>query len=366
MKRIHKILNIVGFSLILLGVSAQFVPQLIRNRQLRQIRETADAYMQEKYGFSAELESYELHFCEYYLRMHDQDKKFFLFLDENRRPLYDTYQYEEICTAFSDMIQETYPDLVSWDLNIYGPAIVHGGDTLSHWISLDKNTKFDGSNLEALLAGCSVKGTAYFAGTELSDCALFRKMTAWEPDFAFVSFDSAAHLKEYLHNSSIRYDSLVDDADYYAADVLYAPYITQVWCIGEHGIRSTKYPVREGDGFLYCCPEKPDTKWSVCDDAEQQDVHARSGTYQFDSGPDTWHTVYVYLPAGSVPDGTRIAWSADNPGGTLSGFREFIRCGEYQVFELSVGFRPQWFITDELPEEADAEASAAARTDAEF
>lgn len=350
MKRKKHLLSIIGFALILFGVSAHAIPQLQEYKKSKQIKAVADTYLQEKYGIIAEIQKYELHFNEYYLWMKEQDREFYLFLSEDYQPLHDNYQYDEICGALTDLIKETYPDIRSCDINIYMPEDESNGVIPRHKISLDKDTKFDGSNLEELLTGCSVCGTMYYAGTEFCDCTLFQKLQEWEPDIAFVNFDTQTNLEHYLQNDFLIYGGGVTDAEYYASDVLYAPYITQIWRIDKNGSHSTNYPVKAGDGFLYCCPEHPDTTYSTWEERESQDVHVLSRTYQFHGSWDSWNTVYVYYPADAVSDSTCISWTAENPGGGLSGIEKFNRCGDYQVFYLSMGFDPAWYMTDEQGE----------------
>ena len=308
------------------------------------MKAAADFYMQNKYGISAELEKYELQFGEYYLWMKTQDKEFFLFLNEEFQPLSDAYQYDEIRDALTGLIRETYPGIVSGEIQIYNPPSEQN-NTLSHIISLDKNTKFTGNNLEELLDGCSMKGTFYYAGVEFSDCTLFQKLRHWNSDIAFVSFDTQEHLDSYLNLGTVVYAGMWTDVEYYDKDILYAPYITQIWRIDKNGSRSTNYPLKNGDGFCYCCPSCPDIAYFECQDIQKSDEHSQSPLYQFGHVAG-YEPIYVFIPADSVPDGTRIAWFSDNLGETRSGFEKFCRCGDYQVFFLSAGDGPTWYITD--------------------
>ena len=121
MKRNKLLLTISAFVLFLFGVVWSIIPRLQTYQKTRQMKAAADSYMQNKYGISAELEKYELQFGEYYLWMKTQDKEFFLFLNEEFQPLSDAYQYDEIRDALTGLIRETYPGIVSGEIQIYNP-----------------------------------------------------------------------------------------------------------------------------------------------------------------------------------------------------------------------------------------------------
>lgn len=328
--------TLIWCALLIAGVTMSAIPRIREHKKDKQIRAAAASYMQEKYGCTAELLEYEDHFDSWYLRMQTQGKEFWLFLSEDMQPRSDTLQYDEILAAFADRIRETYPNIRTDGLGIYNQPDDTDSDVLLHKISLNHDTQFDGTNLDALLGGCTLRGTVYSTGEEFADCELFQNMQQYHPDLAFVNFDTQEHLESFLAHDYVSFGFHAEDAEYCASDVLYAPHITQIWRMDEKGSRSISYPLKEGEGFLYCCPDRPDTAFACFENADE---NALSPSCQFDC---TWKTVYVYLPADAVPEGAKVDWIAENPGGPLTGIRDLPQYGDYLVFHLSAGTNPTW------------------------
>lgn len=221
-------------------------------------------FIKEKYGIEPEAqEAAECLGASYYgITLYEGKQKFFVFLSEETGFLADTYQYEEIRTTLEKHITETYPNCRNSDISIsYTPP----EEMLGYRLCLDRDTYFDGSNLDEVLQDAEIQLTMYYAETEFTDCTLFQELQEWNTDGAFVSFDTQEHLEQYLNMGTVIAPYADEDTEYYGKDIFYAPYIQQIWRLNKEKGCSTNYPLKEGNGFLYCCPSVPDLSFGMAD-----------------------------------------------------------------------------------------------------
>lgn len=315
-------------------------------------------FIKEKYGIEPEAqEATECIGASYYgITLYEGKKKFFVFLSEETDFLADTYQYEEIRTTLEKHITETYPNFQYSDISI---AHTLPGDFMGYRLFLDRDTYFDGSNLDEVLQDAKIQLTMYYAETEFTDCALFQELQEWDTDGAFVSFDTQEHLEQYLNMGTVLMPHADEDEEYYGKDIFYAPYIQQIWRLNKEKSYSANYPLKEGNGFLYCCPSVPELSFGMTDTTalamniygnsnreewENTLNHAISDAYQFLGC--NWNNIYVYLPIAEFPDydNCNALWFAFNTGHNINGSRKLTKCGDYAVFNISAGENPAWML----------------------
>ena len=319
-------------------------------RQKTYLKTTAIDYIQEKYGFEAEFQELELGISKCKIVTLSQNEyEFYVYIDNHSGTeiISDTYQKKEVENAILEVIQETYPNYQGAKINVRSAP---PEDYVSTPLCLDANTKFNGSNLNEILQDCKIELRVYYAETEFSDCELFHQLQSWNTEGAFVSFDTKAHLKEYLDEETRSGWHLMytkEDAEYLESDITYAPHIEQIWLIDEENNKSTNYPLRDTGVFFYCCPEKPNTHCTEipptaltinyfhdAEKAEQVAEQAVSGAYQFDNG---WNSVYIFYPVSKLPELenlTAILYCHTNASNSSNHLPLTVH-GEYAVFGCS-------------------------------
>lgn len=377
-KQKHRIIQGIWILLLALVLVLVGLKVFVKGQQYfkdKHMKTAAIDYIREKYGVEAVFEN--LYYYYYYkpelayVKLKDGDKEFQVYIDtENETESFsDTYQYDEICDAFTEYIDETYPECKYNDIKIWGSSPF---ELLFRKLSLDQDTRFDGSNLHELLKDCQIKFTIYYVETEFTDCELFRELQERDVDAAFVSFDTKEHLDEFLDrrvsNISLNFN-MQKKALYYADDVYYAPHITQIWKIDEGKSISTNYQLEDGDGFLYCCPAAPVSFHEInaenlayClaynfygvkkEEVESILERVASKAYEFNSTGWDWDPIYVYIPISEIPDYENLGafWSArsmKNTGQIVDGIYALTRYGDYAVFTLNAGLDPSWMLTIE-------------------
>lgn len=317
-------------------------------------------FIKEKYGIEPKAsEATECIGASYYgITLNDGEQKFFVFLNEETGFLTDTYQYEEIRTALEKHITETYPNCQYSDISI---SYTLPEKSIGYRLCLDRDTYFDGSNLDEVLQDAEIQLTMYYAETEFTDCELFQELQEWNTDGAFVSFDTQEHLEQYLNEGTGFMPFADEDVEYFNEDIYYAPYIQQIWRLNKEKSYSTNYPLKEGNGFLYCCPSVPELSFGMADktalamniygsnseECENILNHTVSDAYRFSEC--NWDNIYVYLPIAELPDYDNCSalWFAFNIGQNVNGSRKLTKCGDYAVFYISAGENPTWMLVQQ-------------------
>ena len=308
-------------------------------REKRQIIRIAQDYLQQKYGFQGDTRDVQTALGLHSVLFTDENqiREYRVYLDANMQPVLDTYQYDDVRKAINTRIHEAYPECERIELSVYSPEryIETMGDTARTVFGLDADTKFDGSNLDAVLKDCKLELTAYFTAADLADSPLTEQLEAWNTAGRFVAFDTAAHLSEYLQSDCFSRAASVPD------DVFYAPYITQIREFDSESQSSTltNYPLHEGDGFLYCCPAFPKV---TCKKSEKQAEDAVSPGYWLDCAKDA---AYVYYPIASLPDSESLFAVHGAYTEEERTTEPLIRCGDYAVIPLVGDMNPCWYLT---------------------
>lgn len=318
-------------------------------------------FIKEKYGIEpGAQEATECIGGSYYaITLYEGNQKYYVFLNEETGFLADTYQYEEIKAALEKYIAETYPNCQYSYISI---AYTPSEEILGYRFCLERNTYFDGSNLDEVLQDAEIQLTMYYAETEFADCALFQELQEWNTNGAFVSFDTQEHLEQYLDTGTILRPYEDEDIEHYRQDICYAPYIQQIWKLNKEKSCSTNYPLKEGNDFLYCCPAVPELSFGMEDatvlamniygssnreECENALNHAVSDAYQFLGS--NWNNIYVYLPIAEFPDydNCNALWFASNTGQNINSSSKLTKCGDYAVFSISAGENPAWMLVQQ-------------------
>lgn len=357
---IKRLLLIVLVLIIVVWLGSIFLKKVQEHQKDIRLKTIAVNFIKEKYCIEPEAQEAESIDAHYYgITLYDGKQKFFVFLNEETGFLADTYQYEEIRTALEKHITETYPNCQYSDISI---SHTLPGDFMGYRLFLDRTTYFDGSNLDEVLQDAKIQLTMYYAETEFTDCALFQELQERNTDGAFVSFDTQEHLEQYLNMGDVLMPHADEDVEYYSKDIFYAPYIQQIWKLNKEISYSTNYPLKEGNGFLYCCPSVPELSFGMADtkvlamniygssnreDWENTLNHTISDAYQFTGC--FWNNIYVYLPIAEFPDYDNCSalWFAFNPGQNISGSRKLTKYGDYAVFHISAGENPTWMLVQQ-------------------
>ena len=220
-KKINYVIGLVLLTLICgwecyMGVSA--VKDM---NERRDAENSAVLFIKDKYGIDAEAVGYSSY--TYYsgkreetVKMTADGKEFtvmFLSSDETEKHSADDYQLDEIEQAVCDEVNRVYPG------GILRGVGIHSDDFISERV-VEKY--FDGTNLDEVMDGHSGGIVIDYAGTEFDlEDPLFEKLNKWRIQPYFVSFDTAAHLKEFTENNEPGSVYIRDEQ--YAK---YAPYIT--------------------------------------------------------------------------------------------------------------------------------------------
>ena len=335
MTGIQKGLCIAASAGLLLAFGAFTQRERIREHiSSKQCIAAAQNYLQQKYGFNGTVQNTYNVFSYWNVLFKDQEHEYYVYLDADRQPIQDTYQYDEITAAVKKQITDACPGCLKIDLSLSGPEryLEDLGDNVRFCFGLNANTKYDGSNLDQILTDCKADLTAVFAETDLADFSLTGQLEAWNADGRMFSFDSKEHAEAFLHSSRDLQASPGKNAE------LFAPHITQIRTFDStaHNSEVTGFALQEGDGFLFFSPKVPGVTCIGPEPLPQQGV---TGTYQFNSGTAQ---IYVYYPAASLQNADNLCavYAAAGESSTREISPE--HCGDYLVFSISGEPNPRW------------------------
>ncbi len=193
--------------------------------QYEQASANAVRYIHEKYGFEAEVMEDCRNSWDSYLRKYGRmklmvkygDEEFFVVSDCLKdSPIgVDSYQYEEIKSAVINKISD---ELQGGKLIDYS---VLSNDPWDPCVGIyGFQTYYDGNNLDEVLTDCWGEIDMVFADTNFSGIFIADKLSEWNIDFEFTSFDTQERMEKFANENSqyLNYG--------YGAFEKYAPYIT--------------------------------------------------------------------------------------------------------------------------------------------
>lgn len=219
--------------------------------QYEQASTNAVGYIYKKYGFEAEIvedkskdswNSYLLKYGRMRLLAKYDTEKFFVFSDciQDSPVGYDSYQYEEIKTAVINKISDELPGGKLIDYSVlsndpWDPCVgIYGFQTY-----------YDGNNLDEVLTGCWGEIDMVFANTNFSGIFIADKLSEWNIDFEFTSFDTQERMEKFANENSqyLNYG--------YGAFEKYAPYITDHLEIKDGEVLGLDINMQSFGDFMY-------------------------------------------------------------------------------------------------------------------
>ena len=355
------VMGALGIGLAAAGLGVKLYTGYQEKHRERLIRTAALDYMQEKYGVQPEIVLWDDYSYATYAVFEENGRRFNVQLNENLVPFRDNYQYDEICDAVKAEFLEHYPDCAVKETNVltYGDPLTPGLE--AHGLVLNKDTKYDGTNLEQVTAGAKIRIIAYNAGAPFADTPMLQ--TLRETGMGkLVTFDTQAHLDaflafekqgEYVHSLNMLSTEINQQ------ETMFAPHIRQILELGaEGGIRSIL--LREDEGFLYSCPKVPEATFSPMDtrkfitnyingirtegDVSRYKENAVTKAYQLCENRDALLAKqYLYFPVADYPDWEQLELQTISPRTPFQFRASLTRCGEYAVGIVD-GDQNQWML----------------------
>lgn len=229
-------------------------------------KEKAIEYIEDKYGFEAEIVyTYLNHDGRYSntsnnknptgtaeIQMEHEGKNFSVKIDYKNGTGYDNYQFDEIEQAFEDRLNSEIPGGKIEDFQLtspgYKPEIYHPADEGM----VSKEAYYDGNDLTNVIENANVTITAFYTNTEFHDCSLFKDITTNnESSLSLFSFTSD-EMKEKCRFTLGEYTT-------------YAPYINDRWQVADSKSEHPEpYYLRDcGDFLVYAEDLNKDAKLNV-------------------------------------------------------------------------------------------------------
>lgn len=202
-KKINYVIGLVLLTLICgwecyMGVSAVKDMNVKRNAE-----NSAVLFIKDKYGIDAEAVGYSGYTSSYSgdredtVKMTADGKEFtvkFISSDEYGKHTADDLQADEIKQALFDEVSRAYPNGILRNVGIYNY------DFISFCTVFEKY--FNGANLDEVIVNCNGGIMVDYADTEFDlEDPLFEKLNKWHIQPYLVSFDTAAHLEEFVEKN---------------------------------------------------------------------------------------------------------------------------------------------------------------------
>ncbi|MDE7361173.1 MAG: hypothetical protein K2N38_04505 [Oscillospiraceae bacterium] len=217
--------SVISLMLILLlcGIEISLcVSAVIDLNAKRNAKNSAVLFIKDKYGIDAEAVGYSGYTSSYSgvreetVKMTADGKEFtvmFISRDENEKHTADDLQADEIKQAIIDEVSRVYPNGLLRDVGIYNYDFISSRTVFEKY--------FNGTNLDEVIVNCRGDIEVDYADTEFDlEDPLFEKLNKWHIAPYFTSFDTAAHLEEFVWENEPKTGFIRNEQ--YAK---YAPYI---------------------------------------------------------------------------------------------------------------------------------------------
>lgn len=355
-KKINYVIGLVLLTLICgwecyMGVSAVKDMNVKRNAE-----NSAVLFIKDKYGIDAEVVGYSGYTSSYSgdredtVKMTADGKEFtvkFISSDEYGKHTADDLQADEIKQALFDEVSRAYPNGILRNVGIYNY------DFIGFCTVFEKY--FNGANLDEVIVNCNGGITVDYADTEFDlEDPLFEKLNKWHIQPYFTSFDTAAHLEEFVEKNEpqtvYRRDEqyakyaqyITDRVEYnYNKETNEREIIRKSYDIKSYGEFDYFYLWGSDDKYLTKSPEIAEAengsrdiekKFANYDESQLIDkpvsdvyeVHGRSGS----------HFIYCPLENLSASDNIGVAWISYQSAIPDHGVEKASICGDYAVFTL--------------------------------
>lgn len=190
-------------------------------KEKRNVENSAALFIKDKYGIDAAAEYYDsfssVNNTKWTTVKMNTDGKDFtveLFTYNDVTRFADDYQIDEIKQAVFDEVNRVYPGGTLRDVEVCSYEFLVNGRVIEKY--------FDGTNLDEVMDGQRGGITVDFVDMEFdTEDPLFEKLNKWGVQPYFVSFDTAAHLDEFVAKEET--GTVYERDEKYAK---YAPYIT--------------------------------------------------------------------------------------------------------------------------------------------
>lgn len=239
--------SIIGVILTLLLCGAEIWMCVFAVNDLKEKRNAENSavlFIKDKYGIDAAAERIREvgsgKFIAYKMTAGDKGFTVGIFEDENgNTTISDNYQIDEIMQAVFDEVSRVYPDGILRHVGIYGSEYFPFGLSVK---------RFDGTNLDEVIDGNYGSIDVNFVDTKFDlDDPIFKRLNAWGIKPRFTSFDTRAHLEEFVASGDIRY--VTDMEKHYAK---YAPCIIDRVTYDDGRIVRKMFDLRSQGDIQYC------------------------------------------------------------------------------------------------------------------
>lgn len=352
----RSVISIV-LTLLLCGLEIWMCVSAVKDMNVKRNAEnSAVLFIKDKYGIDAEAVGYSGYTSSYSgdredtVKMTADGKEFtvkFISSDEYGKHTADDLQADEIKQALFDEVSRAYPNGILRNVGIYNY------DFIGFCTVFEKY--FNGANLDEVIVNCNGGITVDYADTEFDlEDPLFEKLNKWHIQPYFTSFDTAAHLEEFVEKNEpqtvYRRDEqyakyaqyITDRVEYnYNKETNEREIIRKSYDIKSYGEFDYFYLWGSDDKYLTKSPEIAEAengsrdiekKFANYDESQLIDkpvsdvyeVHGRSGS----------HFIYCPLENLSASDNIGVAWISYQSAIPDHGVEKASICGDYAVFTL--------------------------------
>ncbi len=319
----------------------------------------AQSYLMGKYGFEADFievsgEKYRIGYSEGYeavqLKMNYNNRDFYVLapMTQDNENCCDDYQWEEISKAVESYLCGNLPVE-----KICYIRLRDNNDCLTYYM-MGKTTYFDGTNIEELLKNARGCIQLFFCDTSFSDNEFIEKLSGYDIDLYFTSFDTKEHMEEFLSLNTER-TPLYNYGNYQA----FAPYITDYYMKDSNGTERLDITFLETPEFKYAYfPVEYYGYNKTCNDIKAENASEKSELkpfferckesswiskplseeYSFNS---KFGDVWIYYPLDKLQgyniEKIGLAWCSFGGMSNNRDIEKAVICGDYAVFHLPYG-----------------------------
>ena len=364
-KKIRLILSCIALLLELLLLSNLLRTQYRNNKFKDQIKANAVAFIQKKYGFTAEpIEIEQEHYSSDSDRWKEQNsvvtmqkdnKKFHVFtsIDPESDENADDYQYDEINEALKQQFEAAYPGgtcilVQTYDPNLFG---IHALGCIKPY--------YDGSNLAQICENRSCNVRMICVQPETDAQLLIDAIDGLSISGYVIAFSDADVCNTFAQ---------AEDTSYIEE---YLPYINDYVKINGNQIQPTDYVINQHDDFLYCYSPNPYNRENG-DSSKDIMIQEPNQNMIAENAKKFWHAeayaekqigkvykvqsfygdVFLYYPLSAEifkehdPENTGAFWFSQSGIANDHDIALPEIIGEYAVYRLP--YSDQWFMMTDL------------------
>ena len=280
----------------------------------KQAEKNAVTYIQEKYGFEAQVVDSETQevgdlfgsrlTSKTLVTMEHEGKQFNVLLDgeeEYMDEAADNYQKAELVNAVKEEVTALFgiePDFFDVSGGKNEQAAIGNGEA---FFDMFYSTYYDGTNLEEVLTEEILYCCAEYVGDiDLEELYEKNKISLFEDEYvhsAFVTYDSRENMEKSVVHSKVKMDTAIHK---------HAIYIKEALFVEQGEASKEKFTVGQCDGFYYMCVGADTSQYSISESAELYDaddwnghgfanaVFATDKAYYLEGDAENY--LYIYVP----------------------------------------------------------------------